>query len=177
MPLLLFWFISFGHSLTRLQIGIYVGIAALAGMAVARLSRGVILWAMAVFFAFALVSCALLENRWSILHIGVFPGAILFAGAMLSMIAGHPFVQDYARDGVPAAQQESASFVRACFVLTSFWSAVFLVLALLNAVKISHPGPGGLVYLLIQLAVLVSALAFQAAYATHARRRRLAAGG
>lgn len=173
-PLFAFWFIALGHSLMRLQIGLYTGIALLIVMAFARLTRGTMLWATAAFFVVALVFAAWLKNVWVIRHLGIFPSGILFVAVMLSMILDRPFVEEYAREGVPPEQRESVSFVRTCFVLTSFWAATLLVMALLSVVQMSYPGPGQLIYLIVQLGVLALALTYQAAYIVHVRRKRLA---
>lgn len=96
---------------------------------------------------------------------------------MLSMILDRPFVEAYARAdaaraGTPAPESESVSFVRTCFVLTSFWAATLLVMTLLGAIQLAYPGPGQLRYLIVQLAVLALALTYQTAYIVHAKRKR-----
>lgn len=176
-PLVALWLIAWGHSLLRLQIGIYAGTALLISIIVARYAHGAILWAMILFFVLALILGAWLKNLWFIRHLGVFPGGMLFTAAMLSMILDRPFVEQYARERTAASAWESVHFVRACFVLTSFWSAVFLLLALLNVAAMSYPAPGELFYLVTQLAVLLVGLVHTTAYTVHARRKRLAATG
>ncbi|MGZ3303832.1 MAG: hypothetical protein ACXVA7_14365 [Isosphaeraceae bacterium] len=173
-PLFAFWFIAMGHSLVRLQIGVYTGIALLIVMAWARLTRGTMLWATGTFFVVALVLAVWLKNVWVIRHLGIFPSAILFVAVMLSMILDRPFVEDYACEDAPPEQRESVSFVRTCFVLTSFWAAMLLIMALLSVVQMAYPGPGQLMYLIVQLAVLALALAYQAAYIVHVKHKRLA---
>lgn len=174
-PLFAFWFISLGNSLLALEIGIYTGIALLAVMAVMRLARGTMLWATAAFFVVALVFAAWLKDEWVIRHLGVIVSATLFGAVMLSMILDRPFVLEYARQGAPPEQRESASFVRTCFVLTSFWAAVLFVMTLLSVVQLSHPGPGRLGWLAIQLATLMLALAYQVVYIVNVKHGRLAA--
>ena len=173
-PLFAFWFIALGHSLVRLQIGLYTGMALLIVMALAKLTRGPMLWATATFFVVALVFAAWLKNVWFIRHLGIFPSGILFVAVMLSMILDRPFVEAYARDDAPPQERESVSFVRTCFVLTSFWAATLLVMALLGVVQIAYPGPGQLMYLIVQLAVLALALAYQTAYIVHVKHKRSA---
>ena len=143
-------------------------------MAFARLTRGTMLWATATFFIIALVFAAWLKNAWVIRHLGILPSGILFVAVMLSMILDRPFVEAYARDDAPAQERESVSFVRTCFVLTSFWAATLLVMAMLGVVQMAYPGPGQLMYLFIQLAVLALALAYQAAYIVHVKHKRSA---
>ncbi len=171
-PLFAFWFIAMGHSLVRLQIGVYTGIALLIVMALARLTRGTMLWATGTFFVIALVLAVWLKNVWVIRHLGIFPSGILFVSVMLSMILDRPFIEDYAREDAPPEERETVSFMRTCFVLTSFWAAMLLIMALLSVVQMAYPGPGQLMYLIVQLAVLALALTYQAAYIVHVKHKR-----
>ncbi|MCZ2525876.1 hypothetical protein [Streptomyces sp. HB2AG] len=175
LPLFVFLAIAWGHSLLRLRIGLYAGAALLLVMALGRLSRGAMMWAMAAFFTVAIVFGLWLENVWVVRHMGVLPGAALLTAAMVSMVLGRPFVQDYARADVPAEQQETAGFVRSCYVLSSFWASVFLLMVV-NAVAAFSSGLGRLFHLAVQLALLAVATAYTAAYTARARRRRAAAG-
>lgn len=175
LPIFAFGVIASGHSLMRFDIGIYIGTVLLIVMALMRrLTSGVILGASAGFFAVALILGVWLESIWFIRYVGAFPSGMLFVAAMLSMILGRPFVQEYARKGVPPEQQESANFVRVCFVMTSFWTALLLVMTLVAVVKISYPGPGKLFYVVVNLGVLVVGLAYTTAYTVHIKHRRLA---
>jgi hypothetical protein len=174
LPLFAFWFIALGTSLFRLRAGLYIGAVLLIVMALSKLTRGTLLWAIAAFFALGLVA-VWLPNMWIIRHLGVFPSGILFAATLLSMIVDRPFVQEYARVG--AEQRASASFARNCFVLTSFWAATFLVMALVNVAAWSYPGPGRITYLFIQIGILVLALIYNSAYSIRIKRRRLAGQG
>ncbi len=170
-PLFAFWFISLGHSLLRLQIGIYAGVALLIAMAVLRLSRGTMLLGTAVFFGIALVFAAWMKNEWVIRHLGVIASGTLFVAVMVTMVMGHPFVLEYARVGASPDQLESAAFMRTCYALTSFWASVLLVMALVSVAQLSHPGPGRVAYLFIQLGILVTAIAYQVAYIVHVKHR------
>ncbi|GAA2482747.1 hypothetical protein GCM10010406_18780 [Streptomyces thermolineatus] len=172
LPLFVFLAIAWGHSLLRLRIGLYAGAALLLVMALGRLSRGAMMWAMAAFFAVAIVLGLWLENVWVVRHMGMLPGTALLTAAM---VLGRPFVQDYARADVPAEQQETAGFVRSCYVLSSFWASVFLLMVV-NAVAAFSSGLGRLFHLAVQLALLVVATAYTAAYTARARHRRAAAG-
>lgn len=170
IPLFAFSFISIGHSLTRLQIGIYVGTALLIILALTKISHGMLLWASAIFFAFAVISVAWLKNAWVIRHLGVFPTAIFFAATMLTMIMNRPFVDEYARRGASPEQRRTSTYMGRCFALTSFWAAVFAVLALLAVVNTSHPSLGTVAYQATQFGIIVVALAYQVAYVIHIRR-------
>jgi hypothetical protein len=67
-PWIAFWIISSGHSMLRLQVGIFVVAVLVAVMCLTKLHRGATLWAGVLFFAFALVSVALLRDMWVIQH-------------------------------------------------------------------------------------------------------------
>jgi len=135
------------------------------------------LWASAVFFAYALIAVMGLGNMWAIRYLGVFPGAIFFAATMITMIMNRPFVDEYARRGVSAAQQRTRAYIGHCFSLTSFWAAVFAALVVLDLVKTTHQGIGTVPYLTTQFGLILVALAYQVAYVTHIRRQQAAPGG
>jgi hypothetical protein len=170
IPLLAFSFISIGHSMTRLRIGIVAGSVLLIVLVLARLSRGMLAWASAVFFGYALVTVVWLANVWAIRHLGLFPGAIFFVASMVTMIMNRPFVDTYARDGVSPEQRRTSGYLGHCFSLTSFWAAVFAVLTLLDAVKLTHPAINAGIYLTAQFGLIVLALAYQVVYVTRIRR-------
>lgn len=144
-------------------------------LAVFHLVRGTLLWATAVFFGFALVAVFSLKNVWILEHLGVFPTTFFFIAIMLSMILDRPFIEEYAREGLTAEQRASVSYVRSCYVLSSFWAAVLLIMALLSVAELSYPGPGQLSYVFLQLALVGSALAIQGVYVVRIKRRRIAA--
>ena len=173
LPLFSFWFISLGHSMIRLQIGTYTGSALLIVMVFMRLSRGMIMWGMAIYFAIVLIFALWLKNVFVIQYQGVLPGAILFIVAMLSMIVGRPFVQDYAREGIAQEQQESVQFVRSCFKMTSFWASIFLLSALINRVKMNDPNPDEFVYFGVQLGILLIAMGYTTVYMIWSKHKRL----
>ena len=173
-PLFAFWFIAMGGSMTLLVVGLLVGTAVMVILAIFRLAHGTLLWAMAIFFGFALVAVSGFQNLWIIEHLGVFPSSIFFVAIMISMILDRPFVQEHARAGLTPEQQASASFARSCFVLSSFWAAVLLIMALVSVVQLSYPGPGQLAYVFLQLGIVGAALGTQANYVVHIKRRRVA---
>ena len=174
VPLFAFWFIAMGNSLTLLAIGLFVGTALTVILAILRLARGTLLWATAIFFGFALVAVFGLQNLWIIEHLGVFPSSIFFVAIMISMILDRPFIQEHAREGLTPEQQASASFARSCFVLSSFWAAVLLIMALVSVAELFYPGPGQLTYVFLQLGIVGAALGSQANYVVHIKRRRIA---
>ncbi|MET7381384.1 hypothetical protein ABZT08_21590 [Streptomyces sp. NPDC005526] len=58
-----------------------------------------------------------------------------------------------------------------CYALTSFWTVVFLALAV-NAIMMYSSGLGRGAHLAIQFGLLVVGLAYNTAYTTHVKRKR-----
>jgi len=170
-PWFAFWFIA-GHSMLRLQIAIFVAAALVIVMAVTRLHRGAVLWAGYLFFAFALVSVVWLKNMWVIRHLGILATGTLFVTTLLSMLAGRPFTEDYAREHTPESLWESGPFVRGCYITTTAWACVFLVNCLLNVVKTYSPGAEGWRLTLVEYGVIAGGIAFSTLYSRVAAGRR-----
>lgn len=175
-PLFAFWFISLGGTWAFLETGLVVGLALLIALGLAHLTRGTMLWGTAFFFAVAFVLVLGLQVPWVIHYLGLFPTTILFLAVLLSMVLGRPFIDEYARDQVSAEVRESASYVRTCYILTSYWAAVLLVMASVSLFQLYHPLGGPLGSAFLQLGIIGVALVFQAGYVVRVRRRRLASG-
>ena len=174
-PLFAFWFLTLGGSLLWLELGLVVGTALTIILGLLRLTEGTLLWATVAFFGVGLVAVFALKNLWIIERLGVFPPALFFTAIMISMILNRPFIEEYARRGLTAEQRASVSFVRTCFVLSSFWAAILLIMTLVSVTELSFPGPGHLAYVFIQLTNVGAALAIQAGYVVRVRRRRITA--
>ncbi len=173
-PWIAFWIISSGHSMLSLQIGICVASLLVVVMGLTKLHRGAILWAGVIFFAFALVSVAWLKEKWVIQHLGVLASGTLFAATLLSMLLGHPFTEDYAREHVPTELWDSPAFIRSCYTATSAWGLIFVSNTLVNVAKLYWPKAGEWLYQGLEFALIISGVAFTTIYSRHARRKRLA---
>lgn len=172
LPWIAFWIISDGHSMLRLQIGICVAAVLVAVMGVTKLHRGVILWAGVIFFAFALVSVAWLEEEWVIHRLGLLASGTLFVATLLSVLLGQPFTESYAREHVPKELWDSPAFIRGCFTVTAAWAFIFLANTLVNVAKLNHPEGGERLYLCLELGFLVSGVMFTTIFSRLSRRKR-----
>jgi len=170
-PWIAFLLIS-GHSMLRLQIGIIVAAVLVVIMAVTKLHRGAIPWGGYIFFAFALICVVWLKNVWVIHNLGILASGTLFLAAQLSILIGRPFTEDYAREQAPKEIWNSSSFIKGCYTTTAFWSYIFLVNTLLNAIKIYHSGANEVLMRILEYIVLFAGIIFTRVYAIIAKKKR-----
>ncbi|MFH0959534.1 MAG: hypothetical protein V1897_12600 [Pseudomonadota bacterium] len=172
-PWIAFWIITSGHSMLGLQIGICVAAALVVVMGLTRLHRGAILWAGVLFFAFALVSVAWLNNIWVIQHLGILASGTLFVTTLFSIFIGRPFTEDYAREHVPKELWESPAFIRGCYTVTTAWGFIFLANSLVNVAKLYYPEAGEWLYRGSEFGCVILGVVFTTIYSQRARRKRL----
>lgn len=102
--------------------------------------------ATVVFFA-ALTIAAIVTSRHDVTELDKYSQAISSGAlgiiALGSIVFGHPFTVDYAREQVPPQAWHTAAFKRVNLVLTSVWTAVFLVCGALGLIA-ETVGPKGL---------------------------------
>ena len=175
-PWIAFWIISGGHSMLWLQIGICVAAILVLVMGITRLHRGLILWAGVVFFAFALVTVALLKNMWVIQHLGILASGTLFMATMISIVIGQPFTESYAREHVPRELWDSPAFIRSGYTVTGVWGIIFLANTLVNVVKPHYTELGEWFFRGVELSILVSGVVFTTIYSNYLRRKRSSPG-
>ena len=159
----------------RLQIGICVAAVLVLVMGITKLHRGLILWAGVVFFAFALVTVAVLKNIWVIQHLGILASGTLFVATMLSILLGQPFTESYARDHVPQELWDSPAFIRSCYTVTGAWGMIFLANAMVNAAKPYCAELGEWFFRGVELSVLVSGVVFTTVYSNLMSKKRTSA--
>jgi hypothetical protein len=102
--------------------------------------------ATVVFFA-ALTIAAIVTSRHQVAELDKYSQAISSGAlgiiALGSIVFGHPFTVDYAREQAPPQAWHTAAFKRINLVLTSVWTVVFLVCAVLGLLA-QTVGPKGL---------------------------------
>jgi hypothetical protein len=167
-PWIAFLFIAHG-SLFRLKLGLVVALVLSILMGVTRLHRGVILWAGLLFFSGATVAVAVLENRWTAIHMGILANGMLAVSAWATVALGKPFTLDCAREHTDPALWNNPVFLRTNVIITSAWAAVFTVNAVLawgkmNRFLIAEPA-----YEILSYALLIGAVAFTTWYPDHVR--------
>ena len=118
-------------SLLRLKIGLVVALVLSVAMGVARLHRGIILWVGLAFFTYATVAVVVFDEMWTVRHMGVLANGALAAASWFTVVVGKPFSLDYAKAHTDPSLWESPSFIRTNVLITSVWSMVFTVNAIL----------------------------------------------
>lgn len=164
-------------SLVRLKIGLVVALALSIVMGVTRLHRGVILWMGLLFFTYATVAVAALDDMWTARHMGILAHAFLAASAWLTIAIGRPFSLDYAREHTDPSLWNAPDFIRSNVVITGAWAAVFTLNAVLawgKMEKFALPERG---YEIVSYSFLVGAAAFTTWYPQRLRQKRQRAVG
>jgi hypothetical protein len=95
----------------------------------------------------------------------------MLAIALLSMAIRKPFTQQYAVEAVDAETAQLPEFRRANYVITSVWSAAFVLMLLANALLIYLPGLPLWCGLVVALAARNSALLFTKWYPERQRAK------
>jgi hypothetical protein len=162
-------------SLLRLKIGLVVALVLSVAMGVARLHRGVILWAGLVFFIYATLAVVAFGDMWTARHMGVLANGMLAASTWLTVALKRPFTLEYAREHVDPSLWTDPMFVRTNVILTSLWGSVFTVNAFLAWGKMEELVLSELVYEIISYTLLVGTVIFTNWYPKHVRQQRQAA--
>ncbi len=159
-------------SLFRLKLGLVVALVLSVVMGITRLHRGVILWAGLLFFTYATVAVALLNNMWTAQHMGIMANGALAVSTWLTIAIRKPFTLDYAREHTDPSLWDHPLFIRTNFVIASVWGLTFSVSTILAWGKIEHFILSELGYEVITYTFLIGALAFTTWYPNYVRRRR-----
>ena len=170
-PWLAFLAIARG-SVLNLKIGLAVALVLSVIMGVARLHRGVILWASLLFFVYATVAVVLLDDMWTARHMGILANGMLAASTWLTVALKKPFTLDYAREHVDPSLWNTPQFIRTNVVLTSVWGLVFTVNAILAWGKMEHLFLSDLGYELLSYTLLIATAVFTNWYPKHVRSKR-----
>jgi len=174
-PWIAVWVIGGGHSLFRLQLAIGIAAVLVVVLAAARLHRGAILWAGAIFFAVAAVAVIGFKNMWFIRHFGILAHGTLLVLTAGSLAIGHPFTEDYARQNYPPEVWTQPAFRRRCQVVAGIWSVAFALnllfsLALLYGLTVGEWTQRG-----IELGLMAGAIVAASRYLEYAKRAEASA--
>ncbi len=163
-------------SLFRLKLGLIVALVVSIVMGVARLHRGIILWAGLIFFTGATVAVVLLNDMWSSKYMGILANATLAVSSWMTIALKKPFSLDYAREHTDPSLWDNPLFIRTNVIITSAWAMVFTVNTVLAWGKTKHfvlPEWG---YEIVTYTFLVGAAAFTTWYPNYARNRTISEG-
>jgi hypothetical protein len=175
LPWIAFLVIAHG-GMVRLKIGLLVALVLSVLMGVARLHRGVILWAGLAFFIFATLAVVAFDNMWTARHMGILANGMLAASTWLTVVLKRPFTLEYAREHVDSSLWTDPLFVKTNVILTSLWGSIFTVNAILAWGKMEQLVLSELAYEIVSYTLLVGTVVFTNWYPKHVRRRRQAEG-
>lgn len=159
-------------SLFRLKVGLVVALALSVVMGITRLHRGVILWAGLLFFTYATVAVALLNNMWTARHMGVMANGALAVSTWLTIAINKPFTLDYAREHTDPSLWNNPLFIQTNIVIASVWGLIFSVNAILAWGKMERFILSDLGYEVTTYALLIGTVAFTSWYPDYVHRRR-----
>ena len=159
-------------SLFRLKFGLVVALVLGVVMGITRLHRGVILWAGLLFFTYATVAVALLNNMWSAQHMGIMANGALAVSTWLTIAIKKPFTLDYAREHTDPSLWDHPLFIRTNVVIASVWGLIFSVNTILAWGKMEHFILSELGYEVITYTLLIGTVGFTTWYPNYVRRRR-----
>ncbi len=171
-PWLAFLVIAHG-SLFRLKLGLAVALLLSIVMGVAGLHRGVILWVGLAFFSYASVAVMLLNDMWTVQHMGILANSALALGTFFTIALKKPFTLDYARQHTDPSLWNDPVFIRTNVLISSVWGATFALNAILAWGKMKHFVLDELGYELISYGLLIGTALFTSRYPEHVRRKRL----
>ncbi|MEB3174950.1 MAG: hypothetical protein VKN60_07175 [Cyanobacteriota bacterium] len=154
-------FLVIAHdSLFRVKLGLIVALILSVGMGVARLHRGVILWAGLFFFSAATVAVVGFNNPFVLKYLGVLASGTLAASAWLTILLKKPFTLDYAKAHTDPSHWTSPSFIKANLLISSVWAASFTLNAFLALGKAKQFIFSAVIYEMLSYGVLLGTAAF-----------------
>jgi hypothetical protein len=165
-------FLLIAHdSLLRVKIGLVVAFVLSVVLGVAKVNRGLVLWASLIFFVFATVAVVVLNSLWTVRYMGVLANGTLAAVMWLSVLAGKPFTLEYAKEHVDPSLWKSAAFLRVNNIIASVWGASLTLNTAIAFVKLRTQPGLEITYDVISYATLLGAVAFTTWYPGLARRK------
>jgi hypothetical protein len=94
----------------------------------------------AILFALLGLYLALTDAAWSVSAVKLTVDSGMLAISLASLAIRFPFTLQYAREMVDAETAALPGFLRANYIITSAWSAAFLLMLMANVLMIYVPG-------------------------------------
>lgn len=158
-------------SLFQVKVGLIVAFALSIGMGVARLSRGVLLWATLIFFAYATLAVAVLNDMWTLRYMGVLANGTLAAAIWLTILVKRPFTLDYSREHTDRSLWHDPTFIRTNNIIAAVWGTALGVNAALAFAKVRGGLAPGIAYDALSYALLVGSAVFTTWYPRYVHQK------
>lgn len=162
------------HSLLQVKIALVVAFALSIGTGVARLSRGVMLWASLAFFAGATVAVVVLNDMWTLKYMGVLANGMLAAVVWLTLLIKRPFTLEYSKEHTDPSLWNDPTFLRTNNIIAAVWGISLGFNTALALAKIASglalPNLPAIAYDAFSYASLVAAALFTVWYPRYVRQ-------
>lgn len=129
-----------------------------------------------VLFALLALYTGFIEPGLSIEAVRLVIDAGLLGIALVSMLLGHPFTLEYAREQVPAEYWDAPLFLRTNYIIAGVWALAFAAMTAADAAATFNASFPLALDVAASLAALTLALAFTARYPAHVRARASRSG-
>lgn len=156
--------LPFMTQVVMIKAGIVTAAAICAYQAWIGLHRGALLWGGLLFFGFALLTVPVMNNAWVMQHLGVLSHGTLASFTWASILLKKPFTLEYAKQRVEPSVWTQPSFIRKNNIITGVWGTAFTVSFINAALKLTLFPAEGIIFELIDNAVLLSAALFTSKY-------------
>jgi hypothetical protein len=171
-PWIIFGLIA-SQSFFSLEIAIIISLAITVLLGHKQMQKRYILpWVTFLFFILIFIGIVLMNNMWVASHVGILSYGTLNAVTWGSLLIGHPFTLQYAKEEVDKSLWNNPTFIRSNKIITAFWGVIFLVDLGINYYKFNHRGVGGWSFEVAGYILILIGLLFTVEYTKFVRKRR-----
>jgi hypothetical protein len=173
-PFIVFGLLA-GHTIDSVKIAIVAAFLLTIILGYSELRQGFILsWGTLIFFTFLIITVVLMTNMWVLQMMNVLVYVTLAAITWIGIIAGRPFVMQYARQEVDESRWQDPNFLRVVRDMTLFWGIAFL---LDTGVAIYQLSDKNVIFKIATYLIMLIAIVFTMYYPNWVRSRSRAKEG
>jgi hypothetical protein len=171
-PWIIFSLIA-GQSFFSLEIAIIISLVITLVLGYKQMHKKYILpWATFLFFILSFIVIILMKYSQVAPYMGILSYVTLTAVTWGSILIGHPFTIQYAKEEVDKTIWNNPTFIRSNQIITAFWGVIFLINLGLNYYKFNHRDVNGLIFLVAGWILIIIGLVFTTEYTKYVRKRR-----
>lgn len=139
MPWILFY-IFMGPTHDQLTIAIIIACITFILFEKESLKQGFVLsWGSAIFFMWLAIIVIIFKSDWIVKNVNIISNASLSLIALISILIHKPFTIQYAKKEVAEDKWQHPLFIRINYLLTSFWSLMFLICLGISIIRSAYP--------------------------------------